>query len=227
MPVTGDNEANPWPTEASGRQLPPGDHGHAGAPATRRRAEFSAADRAFLLDLARRTLQQVVLRRPLPEIHPSGLAPHLAAIRSCFITLTEHETLRGCVGHLVAREPLYRAVMENTRNAALNDHRFPPVRPEETERLEIEISVLTEPRRLTFTSPVELLSQLHPGQDGVVLRIGHCTATFLPQVWAEIPHKVRFLDQLAEKAGCAPERWRQADAAVSVYQAEAFREPAP
>jgi AmmeMemoRadiSam system protein A len=141
------------------------------------------------------------------------------------VTLTENGELRGCIGHIVPQEALYQAVVDNARNAATRDPRFEPVRPEEVKRIKIEISVLTEPQPLGFSSPEELLNKLEPGEDGVVLRIGSRGATYLPQVWEQLPDKVQFLNHLAEKAGCAPDDWRGRNVSVSIYHVEAFAEP--
>jgi AMMECR1 domain-containing protein len=92
------------------------------------------------------------------------------------------------------------------------------------DQLEIEISVLTEPLPLFFSSPEDLLHQLQPGVDGVVLQIGRREATYLPQVWEQIPDKVDFLNNLAEKAGCEPSAWRQPGTSVSIYHVESFKE---
>jgi len=139
--------------------------------------------------------------------------------------LTENGQLRGCIGNILPRESLWRAVVDNTRNAAIHDPRFQPVRPDEVNKIKIEISVLTTPQPLSFKSPDDLLSKLKPGDDGVVLRIGSAGATFLPQVWEQLPDKVQFLSQLAQKAGCAPGDWRGANVNVSIYHVEAFHEP--
>ena len=132
--------------------------------------------------------------------------------------------LRGCIGHIHPQESLYKAVMDNAGSAALRDPRFLPVRPDEVDKIKIEISVLTEPKPLEFSSPEDLLSKLRPYEDGVVLRIGPAMATFLPQVWAQIPDKVQFLSHLSQKAGCEPSAWRGKDASVSIYHVESFEE---
>ena len=124
----------------------------------------------------------------------------------------------------MAMEPLHQAVAENARNAALRDPRFPPVQPDELDKIRIEISVLTEPQPLAFSSPDDLLSKLHPNEDGVLLHIGPRTATFLPQVWAQIPDKVEFLEHLSQKAGCEASAWRGTDVSVSIYHVECFEE---
>lgn len=187
-------------------------------------AQFTAADRRFLLGLARRTVREVTATGQLPELPAATLGPQFTAAKGCFVTLTKNRDLRGCIGYILPQGPLYQAVIENARNAALRDPRFPSVTPPEVDQLEIEISVLTAPLPLFFSSTEELLRQLHPGVDGVVLRIGGRSATYLPQVWEQLPDKVDFLNHLAEKAGCEPTAWRQPDVAVLIYHVESFKE---
>jgi len=185
-------------------------------------AEFGAPDRAFMLALARRTLSNATGAGPGPDLRD---APDwLGQKRACFVTLTKGGALRGCVGNLQPQAPLAQAIVENARGAALRDPRFPPVVREEVGEVLIEISVLSEPQALAFKSPEELLARLRPFEDGVLLRIGQRTATFLPQVWAQLPDKTAFLDHLAEKAGCARGAWRGSGVAVSVYHVESFEE---
>ena len=187
--------------------------------------QYAMPERRFMLGLARQTLASAVSNQPLPEVASGELVSGLTQKRACFVTLTDSTGLRGCIGHILPREPLYRAVMESARSAALRDPRFPPVQPEEVGRLRIEISVLTEPQPLLFGLPEELLEQLQPGEHGVLLRIGHRSATFLPQVWEHVPDKIQFLERLCEKAGCDSSAWQRTGAAVSVYRAECFEEP--
>jgi hypothetical protein len=185
---------------------------------------LAAAERKFLLDLARKTLASVTAGGSVPEVADKDVPPKLAERKACFVTLTKDGALRGCIGHLSAMEPLHQAVAENARNAALRDPRFPPVQPDELDKIKIEISVLTEPQPLAFSSPEDLLSKLHPNEDGVLLHIGPRSATFLPQVWAQIPDKVKFLEHLSQKAGCEPSAWRGKDVSVSIYHVECFEE---
>ena len=192
---------------------------YAGAP-----AELSASERKALLDLARRTLVSVAAGGEVPEAASKDVSARLAEKKACFVTLTKDGVLRGCIGHLTAIEPLHQAVAENARNAALRDPRFLPVHPEEVDKIRIEISVLTEPQPLAFSSPEDLLSKLHPNEDGVLLHIGPRSATFLPQVWEQVPDKVKFLEHLSEKAGCEPSAWRGKDVSVSIYHVECFEE---
>jgi hypothetical protein len=188
---------------------------------------YEAKERKFLLDLARKTLTNVAANpdASAPEVNVKDVSHKLSETKGCFVTLTENGVLRGCIGHILPQEALYQAIVDNARSAATRDPRFQPVRPDEVGKIKIEISVLTEPQPLRFTSPEDLLNRLKPGEDGVVLRIGSYGATFLPQVWEQIPDKVEFLNHLAQKAGCAPDDWRGGNVSVSIYHVEAFEEP--
>ena len=183
-------------------------------------------DRQLLLKLAR----ECITAR-LEERDPVLPAPVPAVLTRCGAFVTLHavsgktRALRGCIGHIVPQRPLYVAVLENARNAALRDPRFDPVQPAELPGIEIEVSVLTEPRPLAYASPDELLGKLRPGIDGVVLHLEGRMATFLPQVWEQIPDKTQFLSQLSVKAGCEPDAWREPSTCVSLYQVEPFSEP--
>lgn len=187
--------------------------------------QFTSAERKFLLGVARQTLTRVTAGRGLPEIKADAIPASCRALKGCFVTLTKSGDLRGCIGNILPAGPLYQAVMDNARSAALRDPRFPPVTGDEATKLHIEVSVLTVPEPLAFRSPDDLLVKLQPRRDGVVLKIGERGATFLPQVWEQLPDKIEFLNHLAAKAGCAPSAWRGKDVSVSIYHVEAFEEP--
>jgi hypothetical protein len=188
---------------------------------------YEAKERKVLLDLARGMLTRVATNAGAagPGVNTNDLSPKLSESKGCFVTLTEKGELRGCIGYILPQEALYQAVVDNARNAATRDPRFQPVRPDEVNKIKIEISVLTKPQPLSFKSPEDLLKQLEPGEDGVVLRIGPREATYLPQVWEQVPDKTQFLNSLAQKAGRAPGDWRGTNVSVSIYHAEAFGEP--
>lgn len=179
----------------------------------------------YLLALARQTLTEVTANRTLPEIAPATVPAACSEAKGCFVTLTRQGELRGCIGNLLPQGPLYLSVIRNTRNAALEDPRFRPVTSAEARLLRIEISVLTVPQPLTFSSPEELLARLQAPLDGVVLGIGDHLATFLPQVWEQFPDKTEFLNHLAAKGGSPPLAWRGKDVHVSTYRVQAFAEP--
>jgi AmmeMemoRadiSam system protein B/AmmeMemoRadiSam system protein A len=185
---------------------------------------FTSGERAQLLALARQTLKRITAKDGVPDMNLDSFPAKFAENKGCFVTLTTHGQLRGCIGNILPQESLYRAIINNAENAALRDPRFSPVQPDELDKIEIEISVLTVPVPLAFKSPDDLLSKLRPHRDGVVLKIGGRSATYLPQVWSQIPNKADFLGTLAQKAGCAPSDWRNPGTEVFVYQVESFSE---
>jgi AmmeMemoRadiSam system protein A len=115
-------------------------------------------------------------------------------------------------------------VQENGLGAAFRDPRFAPVRLEEVPGLHIEVSVLSEPRRLAYGSTQELLDNIRPGVDGVVIEKDWHRATFLPQVWEKLPEKDQFMERLCLKAGLPADAYRRGDLDVFTYQVEKFSE---
>jgi AmmeMemoRadiSam system protein A len=119
---------------------------------------------------------------------------------------------------------LAQDVQRNAVGSAMRDPRFPPVSPRELENLQIELSVLTPPQELPFSSPNDLLSKLRPGVDGVIIEKDWHRATLLPSVWESIPDPVEFMNILCRKAGLPEREWRLPGMTVYVYQAEKVEE---
>jgi MEMO1 family protein len=186
---------------------------------------LAPSERQFLLELARKSVAAAAAGDEGPKEN-ADVSKAFVARRACFVTLTENGELRGCIGSIFPEESLYQAVIRRARSAATEDPRFPPVRPEELGRIEIEVSVLTVPKRLAFNSPQDLLAKLRPNVDGVVLRLGDRQATYLPQVWEKLSDKRVFMDELAQKAGLPAGAWTRPEAVVMTYQVEAFKEEA-
>jgi AmmeMemoRadiSam system protein A len=115
-------------------------------------------------------------------------------------------------------------VRQHAVDAALYDHRFFPVQPDETQSISIEISVLSKPQPVPASDPDTILKTLRPGVDGVVILSGGRRATFLPQVWEKVPSPQQFLGMLCQKAGLPDGAWRRGDVEVLVYQVESFHE---
>jgi AmmeMemoRadiSam system protein A len=141
-----------------------------------------------------------------------------------FVTLKIRGRLRGCIGSLVGSEPLDEGVRVNTLNAAFNDPRFNPLTEAELDRVSIEVSVLTESRPLKYESAADLISKLRPTIDGVTIRQGFDSATFLPQVWEQLPDAQAFLSHLCVKAGMPGDAWRRGELEVETYQVQCFEE---
>jgi len=181
-------------------------------------------EKQVLLRLARSAIERAVRGEEPPPIKAAELTPRLRETAASFVTLTIEGDLRGCIGALEPSMPLIEDVREHAAAAALDDPRFMPVRPDELERIEIEVSRLTLPVALDYADAADLLNKLRPGIDGVILREGRRRATFLPQVWEKLPDKAAFLDQLCAKMGAAPDAWRQRHLEVLTYQVEEFHE---
>jgi hypothetical protein len=183
----------------------------------------------LLVKLARVTLMQKFGRKLAP-LEAEGLrtalkAPCFQARGGTFVTLKHQGQLRGCIGSLSASETLAEDVRRNAVNAAFHDPRFSPLTENQLEQIAIEVSVLTEPRPLSFGDAQDLLRRLRPNVDGVIIRQGYASATFLPQVWEQLPKKEDFLDHLCLKAGLPREAWKQGRIEVSTYQVQYFEEP--
>jgi AmmeMemoRadiSam system protein A len=133
-------------------------------------------------------------------------APELHERAATFVTLRKQGELRGCIGSVRAQRPLGEDVRHNAVAAATRDKRFAPVSREELPALTIEVSLLSEPEFVDFASETELCARLQPGIDGLIIFSGCRSATFLPQVWEQLPEPEGFLAALKQKAGLDPSR---------------------
>ena len=184
--------------------------------------KLSPKEKETLLKVARESLELGLRGEKLPPLDTDS--PLLQADGATFVTLTVNGMLRGCIGALEPYQPLIEDVREHALAAAQNDFRFNPVRPEELDEIEIEISRLTKPVPLEYVDAPDLLKKLRPGVDGLVLKDGFQRATFLPQVWEKLPDPNVFLSELCMKMGAASNLWQRKKLEVLVYQVEEFHE---
>jgi len=178
----------------------------------------------YLLKVARETIEEELFSRKGTKGDESDLPEIFDERRGTFVTLTERDSLRGCIGNIVPQESLLEGVRENAMNAAFRDPRFHPMRAEEWENVRIEVSILTNPEPLSYSDAEDLLGKLRPGVDGLIIKKGYHQATFLPQVWDQLPEKKEFLTHLCFKAGLDGDAWKGGDLEVSTYQVQAFEE---
>jgi AmmeMemoRadiSam system protein A len=173
-----------------------------------------------LLRLARNAIGEKlgVAAPPLAE------RPEWRQTAATFVTLTQNGQLRGCIGSLEAHRPLAEDVAANARAAAFNDPRFAPLTADELARTRIEISRLTPATPLPCRDEAEALRQLRPHVDGLILTAGRRRATFLPQVWEQLPDPAVFLAELKRKAGLPADYWG-ADVRLERYTVSKWREP--
>ena len=181
-------------------------------------------DKKFLLETARQTIERREKKIWLSKEQVENLSYDMKVKKGGFVTLTINGNLRGCIGYILPMYPLYHTVIDNAYNAAYSDPRFPPVTKAEMEKLHIEISVLSVPEKLEYTSSQDLLEKLQPLKDGVILKKGFYSSTFLPQVWEQLPDKKEFLQHLCMKAGLGPDEWEEGFLEVEIYHAEVFEE---
>ena len=177
-----------------------------------------------LTGLARQAIAQRLGLGGRPSPHAAG--SWAEADGASFVTLTLAGRLRGCVGSLEAYQPLADDVIANAQAAAFRDPRFPPLTVAEFAHVTIEVSVLSAPEPMTVTSEADLLSQLRPGRDGVIFAAGGRRATFLPQVWEQLPAPADFMAHLRRKAGLPGDYWAD-DVRLWRYGVTAFVEPDP
>jgi len=193
-------------------------------PSIEARGNYTEGERRTLLQLAVRSLEHGLARRapwlPSADAHPGPLQAH----RASFVTLELEQALRGCIGVLEASRPLALDVAQNAYAAAFEDPRFPPLTAAELDGLDIHVSVLSPPERLKFRSRDDLLAQIRPGIDGLILEDHGHRGTFLPSVWDQLESPLSFFAHLLMKAGLPREHWSET-LAISRYTTESFGAP--
>ena len=171
--------------------------------------------RATLMAVARRSIEHgLVTGRPLTVV-PSEYHRDLKVVRASFVTLQLHGKLRGCIGHLEAVQPLVVDVAENAFAAAFQDPRFSPLTAQEWPAVDLHLSLLSTPEAMRFEDEADLLRQIQPGVDGLILQDGPNRGTFLPSVWESLPQAADFLSHLKLKAGLPANHW---SGRVEVYR---------
>ena len=188
---------------------------------------LATPERHQLLELARASIDSTLSSgRAVRELMPFSAAlllPALTVRRSSFVTLRRGEELRGCCGTLEAPRPLAEDVWRNAWAAAFNDYRFPPLTAAEWPHMNVHLSLLTVPEPLDVATENELLAELRPSIDGLILESDTGRATFLPAVWEQIPDPLQFVRQLKMKAGWPATYWSNR-VRCSRYTTESFGE---
>jgi len=184
---------------------------------------IAPGDRAALLGVARDALTSYTRTGRAPGRVETGLTDRVRTYGAAFVTLVKDDRLRGCIGSLTAHRALVRDVAENAVRAGHADPRFARVTPDEIEEINLKIAVLGPPAAMSFSSEEDLLAQLRPGEDGVILSDRGRRGTFLPMVWESLPEPEDFWLQLKRKAGLPVDYWSET-LRVERYRAESFSE---
>ena len=178
--------------------------------------ELTDEEKQTLLDVARRSIQHGLGTGRALKVDPADYSPLLQQQAATFVTLQIQHQLRGCIGTLNAYQPLVSDVAEHAYAAAFQDPRFPALSKQEEPQLDIHISILTPAEAMSFSSEEDLLRQIQPGVDGLILEAGYHRGTFLPSVWESLPDVKSFLQHLKMKAGLPVSFWSD-DVKVSRY----------
>jgi len=173
------------------------------------------SEQMFLLDLAENVIQACVKGKPIPK--PTNIPPICQEKRGAFVTIEKHGQLRGCIGYILPMYPLYETVIEVAQSAALKDPRFDPVQPKELPDLEIEISVLTVPEKISDPSTIEV------GKHGIIMKRGFYQGLLLPQVATDYGwDRETFLEHTCLKAGLPRDAWKDKNTEISIFSAQVF-----
>lgn len=182
---------------------------------------LTTEEKSVLLSLARNTLETFIKTGNLPKLDRinSQLTPKLKEKYGVFVTLKKYGELRGCIGHLLPKAPLFQGVVENIIHSSSHDGRFNPVEAKEVSDITIEISVLSKPKRIPESD------KFNVGKEGILIRKGPFSAVFLPQVAVEQGwNRAETLCHLCQKAGLSRDAWKEKDMEFYVFTADVFRE---
>ena len=180
----------------------------------------------ILIRLTRQVIEENLEMKPSDPIKDEELThPVFQEQKPLFVTLNKNGQLRGCIGNLIGDESIIDAIKRHAVSAAFFDQRFSAVTIAEVHDLDINISLLTDPQPLEYRTVRDLERKLRPGIDGVILRDPlKGAATFLPQVWDQLPTVPQFLDHLCGKAGLPEDTWQKQQLEIQTYQVQYFKE---
>ena len=182
---------------------------------------LSDEDRNTLLEVARNAVSHELLCYVPLNVDPQSFSASLGESGAAFVTLKLEGRLRGCIGSLEPRRPLVTDVARNAGAAAFADPRFARLSRGESERVDFHISVIGPHEPISFSDEADLIGQLRPGIDGLVLREGQRRGTFLPDVWRDLADPQQFLQHLKRKAGLDEDHWSDS-IQVDRYTTESF-----
>ncbi len=171
--------------------------------------DFSDSEQGQLLEIARHSIESGLTAGIAMQLDIDNLSSRFSVQLGAFVTLTRSGRLRGCIGSLESTDPLALSVVNAAFNAAFRDTRFKPLAADEVEDTRVEISVLSALESFAAASRTELLEQLQPGEDGLLMEDGRYRSTFLPKVWEMISTPEEFLHHLLTKAGLPGDYWSE------------------
>lgn len=165
--------------------------------------EFVAQNyKEFILETCRKSIKAGLEKQQITI--GANIPPVFYQLGAAFVTLNINRHLRGCIGSIVAHQPLIIDLAQHAYDAAFRDNRFRPLSIEEFDQIDISVSLLSSPTKINFKNEQDLLDKITPFEDGIIIKDDNHQAVYLPSVWEQIPNKVDFLNNLKIKAGLAP-----------------------
>jgi len=168
---------------------------------------YNKDEKQTLLNVAYSSIENGFDTKHASIIDIVNYSGNLLLERATFVTLYLNDELRGCIGNLVARHSLIQSIANNAYAAAFQDPRFSPVTPAELKSINLSLSILSLPEPISFNSEEDLILQIRPGIDGLILQDGFKRGTFLPSVWSSLPDVKTFLQHLKQKADLPENYW--------------------
>jgi len=179
---------------------------------------MNKSEKAYLLYLVRNEIAKRLRIKWQGYKDVKTTAPaELNQKKGTFVTLTIGDNLRGCIGQITPDETMEETIKENAISAAFHDPRFEPLTEGEFYKIDVEISILSVPQRLD-------LEKVEQDVHGVIIKCKGRSATFLPQVWEDLPSKDEFFSHLCMKAGLSCDEWKKGTLEVYTYTVEHFNE---
>jgi len=170
---------------------------------------FSENEQKWLINLAKNTINAKLNNEKVIIPNEKDVLAPFVEKNGTFVTLKKNGDLRGCIGYIFPQNKIYIDIIDNSINAAFKDPRFNPLQKKELNEIDLEISILTQPKELYYENTEDLLNKLDSSM-GIILKKNFRSATFLPQVWEQLPDKIDFLSHLAHKAGLSVNDWKTA-----------------
>lgn len=178
---------------------------------------YGTEQRRKLLAVAEEAIRHGVIEGEPLRLEVSSMPSWAQERRATFVTVYLGGALNGCIGSLDARRPVAADIAHNAHRAAFSDPRFPPITAETLDEVTVHLAILGALEPLVADDEADLIAQVRPGIDGIVLEDGRRRGTFLPAVWKKLPEPTQFLHFLKQKAGFQPDEWPET---MKIYRFE-------
>ena len=190
-------------------------------------SKLSDSDGIILVKTARKAVTEFLSNDSRIKLEPE-FEKKFSFNSGVFVTLNKADGLRGCIGFPMPVKKLSRAIVDGAIAAATEDPRFPPVATKELDNITFEVTILTPPMEIDVSDPIEYLSKIKVGRDGLIIRHSFSSGLLLPQVPVEYGWNVEeFLQHTCEKAGLARDTWKNESTKIEKFEGIIFKEETP